>query len=818
MVRLTILGDIDLRTGDDVVIGSVLSQPSRFALLVYLALEGKDGGVSRDRLLGVFWPEVPEARGRQSLRTALHFLRRSLGPGTLVNRGGLVVLAEDRIACDAVELMDALAAGDGQRALQLYGGGLLPGFHVDGGSVALERWLEDTRTTLRREAAEAAWSLAEVEERAGNAAGAGAWARRAAALWSEDEAAARRAMDLLGRVGDRAGALDLYRTLARRLEELDASPSAETERVLERVRGGGPNPVVDPLSRPEEPPTGGEGPAPDDATRSPPPVPSPTGARRSAEARANGGLGKRRPWRQVASAVGSVVLMIAFYSLWGLDRAERGWIAPPASPTLQFEEFQDFSLDGGTAGLAGALSTELAGRLSGVDRLVVRLAAVVGAPSPAGPSYALRGGVLRSDSIVRVTATLLDAESGAALHRISAEEPVGSDDPSSETVDRLAEELAREVRSRIGRAVDDRERRLAADDPRALSLVTTAVREVEVSDSLRDASSREAAEVALLAADSQLAEAQAAAPRWGEPSVQRAEVAFRRMWLHVLPGGDRRVAAGAIHDGVDHAETALAISNEDAGALELRGTLEYWTWLLRAGGSDSANREALQRAEADLIRATRLDAGLARGWATLSAIRETRGDFAGANLAARKAYRADAFLGHTSEILLRLFRTSLEVGDLAAAGEWCEKLGLRMPGSWLAAYCALEHLAWQESPAVDETFVRAAIDSAMAGSAAARALRPRFEMLGAVVLARAGRVGPALATVERVAGEASTEPELLELEAWARLTLGQIDAAETSLRAAIASNEGVAGSVLASRRFAELRHRITSESAGDDGT
>jgi DNA-binding SARP family transcriptional activator len=76
MIRLRILGSTELHDANGREIGSVLAQPKRLALLVYLAASG--GFQRRDTLLGLFWPELDASRAREALNQALRFLRKEL--------------------------------------------------------------------------------------------------------------------------------------------------------------------------------------------------------------------------------------------------------------------------------------------------------------------------------------------------------------------------------------------------------------------------------------------------------------------------------------------------------------------------------------------------------------------------------------------------------------------------------------------------------------------------------------------------------------------------------------------------------------------
>ncbi|PYP40118.1 MAG: hypothetical protein DMD48_04580, partial [Gemmatimonadetes bacterium] len=100
-----------------------------------------------------------------------------------------------------------------------------------------ERWLETARARLQQAAAGAARTLAERHESANDLAGAVRWTRRATELAPSDEGLVRRLMALLDRQGNRAGALEAYKALARRVAaDYDAEPAAETKALLAEVQ------------------------------------------------------------------------------------------------------------------------------------------------------------------------------------------------------------------------------------------------------------------------------------------------------------------------------------------------------------------------------------------------------------------------------------------------------------------------------------------------------------------------------------------------------------------------------------------------------
>lgn len=236
VIRLRLLGAVDLRAPDGTEQAEVLKQQKRLAVLGYLAAFAPLRFHRRDSLLALFWPELDTSHARAALRRAVHFLRRFLGEGAVVSRGDELGIRPDAVWCDVVAFRDALEGGRPEEALELYRGDLLEGFFVPS-APEFERWLDEERQGLRTAAAAAAWAVAEREEAAGNGRAAARWAQRAAALAPTDEADLRRLMGLFDRLGDRASALQAYEEFARRMaQEFDLEPSPETQAAIRAIR------------------------------------------------------------------------------------------------------------------------------------------------------------------------------------------------------------------------------------------------------------------------------------------------------------------------------------------------------------------------------------------------------------------------------------------------------------------------------------------------------------------------------------------------------------------------------------------------------
>ncbi len=233
MIRLSLLGSVGLVGSDGAERSEVVRQPKRLALLAYLAAAEPLRFHRRDSLLALFWPEVDDAKARAALRRALHFLRRFLGDTTIVNRGDALGIDSTGVWCDVVAFREAVVAGRLEEALELYRGDLLEGFFVPS-APDFERWLDDERRQLQGAAGVAAWTMAEREERLGNARVAVQWARRATWLAPEDESGIRRFIGLLDRAGERASALQVYDEFAHRIdEEFGLAPSPETRALVD---------------------------------------------------------------------------------------------------------------------------------------------------------------------------------------------------------------------------------------------------------------------------------------------------------------------------------------------------------------------------------------------------------------------------------------------------------------------------------------------------------------------------------------------------------------------------------------------------------
>lgn len=211
-----------------------LPKPRRLALLAVVAASGPSG-VTRDRLLGLLWPERDESKARHALSQTLYSLRADLGTDVLLAEQTLR-LNPERITADLDEFRAAIEGGQWLQAAGLYRGPFLEGFHLDN-AVAFEDWVGLQRQLLHAEATRA------LEEAVAQAIAAGR-ARQAVSLTARltelDPLSSRfavRHMELLAGLGDRAGALAHERRHAEAVRAaLDSDPDPVVTAYAARLR------------------------------------------------------------------------------------------------------------------------------------------------------------------------------------------------------------------------------------------------------------------------------------------------------------------------------------------------------------------------------------------------------------------------------------------------------------------------------------------------------------------------------------------------------------------------------------------------------
>ena len=243
-MRLLTFGGLALVNDDGSVAPRV--RPPRLALLAALAGAG-ERGMSRDRLMGFYWPDSDEAHGRHSLRQALYALRHDLGRDVVTSAGSTLSLDASAIATDVADFREAVSADDLARAAGIAIEPFLDGFYLPG-AAEFERWVEEERARLAATLTGVLTTLAHGATSSGHHESAVAWWRRLTVIDPLSGRFAAGYLEALATRGDRAAALAFARqheALVRR--ELDAEPDPDVRRLEARLRASSSVEMESPL-------------------------------------------------------------------------------------------------------------------------------------------------------------------------------------------------------------------------------------------------------------------------------------------------------------------------------------------------------------------------------------------------------------------------------------------------------------------------------------------------------------------------------------------------------------------------------------------
>jgi predicted ATPase/DNA-binding SARP family transcriptional activator len=234
--RLRLFGPIQVERD-----GAVPTNPSSrkaLALVGYLAVLGQP--CARAALADLFWPDIPEARGRANLSWVLNKLSAML-PGAL--QADLHTIQFRRAACWLdLAAFDQFVAQDDLAALaaaaDLYRGELMAGMQLDG-CPDFEQWLTVEREHWHQRATHVLQDLINRYERQSAYQDGLRFVSRLLALepWQEDPH--RQRMRLLALSGQRRAALAQYETCRRILaDEFGVEPAEETTALYEQIQTG----------------------------------------------------------------------------------------------------------------------------------------------------------------------------------------------------------------------------------------------------------------------------------------------------------------------------------------------------------------------------------------------------------------------------------------------------------------------------------------------------------------------------------------------------------------------------------------------------
>jgi serine/threonine-protein kinase len=406
----------------------------------------------------------------------------------------------------------------------------------------------------------------------------------------------------------------------------------------------------------------------------------------------------RRRARSVMIGAAALVLAIAggLVLRSGLSDSRRNGVSSAAAadqPRIAVLYFEDLTPDSTPRNFANGLTEELIHELSGVTgfRVVskngvsryrgrdVPFDSVV---STLRVTTVVDGSVQRSGDRIRVRAQVVDAGSDTYLDSLSLDRPIS--DPMAQQRS-IARELSAALRRQMGREARLRSVAAGTGNRTARELALRAQRSREDAASMAATLHPEDLRTALEAlqrADSLLALARRADPRWLRPLIDRGWVAHERSRLQT---GAARLAT--LRGALPLADEAVRRAPTSPETLELRGTLGFRLAAEMESSPDDPTRPG--RAEADLRAALDQDSTRARAWATLSDLLWYKGNTAEASLAARRALREDTYLADALDIYTELFFNDLMLGEFARASEWCERGRQTFPKHWRFVECEL---------------------------------------------------------------------------------------------------------------------------------
>ncbi|MFL5500938.1 MAG: BTAD domain-containing putative transcriptional regulator [Gemmatimonadaceae bacterium] len=231
---INLLGPVSL-TGPEGKSLRRASQQRRIALLALVASSPGES-ISRDRVLGLLWPDRDERTARHLLADSVYVLRQTLGDSAITAAGETLRLSSDVVSIDVVEFRRALTEHRWSDAVQLYRGDFLDGFFVRN-AADFDRWAMSERDRLRAAATRASSLLADSLRATGRISEAVTAAERALELSPSDEPSFRMLLDLLVASSNRPRADAVSRLFIERLaSDLGISPSVQTTEMLRRAR------------------------------------------------------------------------------------------------------------------------------------------------------------------------------------------------------------------------------------------------------------------------------------------------------------------------------------------------------------------------------------------------------------------------------------------------------------------------------------------------------------------------------------------------------------------------------------------------------
>lgn len=451
--------------------------------------------------------------------------------------------------------------------------------------------------------------------------------------------------------------------------------------------------------------------------------------------------------------------------------------------------------DGLTSGLIQTLATSPSITVISRDGIEPYRGTTIGVDSIARAlrvGFLVRGEVEDDRDRVRVSVRLDDANGtryGSGSFSIARDSVLLLQD----SLGTIAADL---IRAQLGQELRVQTQRAATSNTEAWILSQRGLQQQRLAQSRTASGDTAGARAAFDAADSVLAAAERLDAKWAQPAAMRATLAYVRSRT---VGGEPTLIRPLVEQGISHADRALAIDANNADALEMRGTLRFWGYITLPDADARRKEEALRSAQADLERATQVNRGQAGAFATLAAVyaqvpEKTTNDI---YLAAQRAFEADEFLAGANLNFSRAFNATYDLGNTAAAQQWCTRYRARFPNEPRGLRCELYLMTMPAAQNPDIARAWQLVDSIVLRTSPRDSARTRLWMriLAAGAIARNAPSNPALAdSAKRVVlgaqGDAIIDPsrELPYFGSFVMVMLGDAETAMRLLREYIAAN------------------------------
>ncbi len=234
VIDITTFGVFTVRTSGG-ELSPVVAQRRRMAVLLYLAASG-NVGVTRERLLALFWPERNDESARNLLNQSLSAFRHLSPDLVRVGPAGDVHLEPALVSLDAVDFETHCQSKSWRQAVDLYHGHFLDGFAL-GSAPEFERWSERERERHERSYGGALEGMARAAASRSDLLEAEKWWRLRVALEPMCGRAVRALMQTLADAGERALAIEEARKYERILRiELSIEMDEATAALLRTIR------------------------------------------------------------------------------------------------------------------------------------------------------------------------------------------------------------------------------------------------------------------------------------------------------------------------------------------------------------------------------------------------------------------------------------------------------------------------------------------------------------------------------------------------------------------------------------------------------